>query len=137
MSIQGGIMERWIPLTQYAMESGISISTLRRKIKSNSIAYKLDNGKYLIRSETEAGTSFEIKNEPSSVAIFETAPVRNKPIAIATQTSVSNNFEMELRWKALEARVNGLAKKVDYLIEQNSELNMLVKVFEEKLNASF
>jgi hypothetical protein len=44
---------------------------------------------------------------------------------------------MEMKWRALEARVNGLSKKVDFLVEQNSELNMLVKVFEEKLDGSF
>jgi hypothetical protein len=38
----------WIPLMDYAIKNGVSLSTLRRHIKSNKIAYKLENGKYFL-----------------------------------------------------------------------------------------
>jgi len=39
---------QWIPLMDYAMKKGVSLSTLRRYIKSNKIDYKTENGRYLI-----------------------------------------------------------------------------------------
>lgn len=149
-------MDRWIPLTQYAMEEGVSISTLRRKIKSNTIEFKLDNGRYLIKSEdaepkspvTSAATEvFQKNSSDTAPAIAKTDSngtpamvVRGKDhsaeIANLSREVRQTIADMDLRWRALEVRVNGLAKKVDFLIEQNSELNMLVKVFEEKLDAS-
>lgn len=149
-------MERWIPITQYAIEEGVSVSTLRRKIKTNSIPFRLDNGRYLIRSEASADQRstaiptnvFAISSNDSAPRAQE-APLRSMP-AMASAVNMEGSAdiarvkkemhaalsEMDLKWRALEARLNGLAKKMDFLIEQNSELNMLVKVFEEKLNAS-
>jgi hypothetical protein len=45
-----------------------------------------------------------------------------------------NGEEGGLRWRALEARVSGLAKKLDFFAEQMAELKMLVKIFEERLD---
>jgi len=38
----------WLPLLEYAVRKGISISTLRRRIKANQIQYQLRNGRYFI-----------------------------------------------------------------------------------------
>jgi hypothetical protein len=43
----------WIPLLEYAVKTGISASTIRRHIKSNKIEYKIENGKYLLKSSLE------------------------------------------------------------------------------------
>lgn len=146
-------MEQWVPLTQFAIEEGVSISTLRRKIKANKIEYRLDNGRYLIRTEdSQRGVSSAPQRNPifdiqSSDDRGVNSPMRMIEAARAQVTRPDTNSaevdrleariaDFELRWKAMEARIHGLAKKVDFLVEQNSELNMLVKVFEEKLNAT-
>lgn len=41
----------WIQLTDYSNKYEISISTLRRRIKEESIPYRLDNGKYYLLDE--------------------------------------------------------------------------------------
>ena len=41
----------WLPLVDYAFENGISLSTLRRHIKSNKIHHRKENGRYLILAE--------------------------------------------------------------------------------------
>jgi hypothetical protein len=64
-------MERWVPLTQYAIEEGISISTLRRKIKSNTISFRLDAGRYLIKSETEKTEA--VNSKPITTQVFASA----------------------------------------------------------------
>lgn len=109
----------WLSLTEYALKNGVSISTLRRKIKSNSIVYKMEDGRYLIKSEAVA----KAPTQP----VFTQNSSDQRP-AMSAPTS-------DLHWKALEARVAGLARKVDLMAEQVSELKMLVQIFEEKLEA--
>ncbi len=41
----------WIPLVDYSNKYSISVSTLRRRIKSKSLEFKLDGGKYFILDE--------------------------------------------------------------------------------------
>ena len=41
----------WVPLIEYAVRQGISLSTLRRRIKTNEIKYQLKRGRYFIFEE--------------------------------------------------------------------------------------
>jgi hypothetical protein len=43
----------WIPLVEYAHKKGISLSTLRRHIKSGKITYKVDQGRYLLFDDSD------------------------------------------------------------------------------------
>lgn len=43
-----GSVGQWLPLIEFSIRSGVSLSTIRRKIKSNSIPFKLEKGKYLV-----------------------------------------------------------------------------------------
>ena len=45
-------MAPWLTLQEYSYHKGISISTLRRKIKNEEIEYKLKNGRYFLKSNT-------------------------------------------------------------------------------------
>ena len=124
--------DHWLPLAEYAMRTGTSISTLRRKIKSEAIPYKMEEGRYLLRLEE----AFE--NEKS----FTSSDLTHVPVASGTLTKEAvedmvrkSQEENALRWRALEARVNGLSRKLDYVAEQLAEMKMLVKLFEEKLDA--
>lgn len=156
--------DHWLPLTEYALRSGMSISTLRRKIKSQTIEFKMEEGRYLIRSEDllDAKTGFASSDQtiPQNIpnarpAASEAAPAAAlataSPAAGATPAAANRrgpSQEVEtlreefrqlqeqnvLRWKALEARVAGLAKKLEFFTEQMAETKMLVKIFEEKLD---
>jgi hypothetical protein len=50
----------WVPLMDYAMRKGVSLSTLRRHIKANKVKYKVEDGRYLLWVE-----SFEEVETPS------------------------------------------------------------------------
>src|SRR5690242_17272774 len=39
---------RWISLMDYAMKTGLSLSTLRRYIKAKKVPYRVENGRYLL-----------------------------------------------------------------------------------------
>jgi hypothetical protein len=131
----------WLPLTEYAARTGVSISTLRRKIKSSAIHFKMDGGKYLIKCDRETGsenTTPEVWPEEGpyfSSDIISAPPAQGHATNLGREEVVSLNVpETELKWRALEARVSGLAKKIDMFSEQISELKMLVRIFEERLD---
>lgn len=131
----------------------MSISTLRRKIKANSIAFKMEDGRYLIRSdkssERPAGASVasELSEFTAQTPSNAAALVRERTASLASEHSQLGldklaeelrhyKDEDSLRWRALEARVSGLAKKLELFTEQMAEVKMLVKIFEEKLDRS-
>lgn len=43
-------MSSWLTLQEYSNKQGISISTLRRKIKSQELEYTFKNGRYLLKA---------------------------------------------------------------------------------------
>ncbi len=43
-----GPQEKWLTIVEYSNFKKLSISTIRRYIKSNRIKYKMDDGKYLL-----------------------------------------------------------------------------------------
>jgi hypothetical protein len=43
----------WIPLLDFALRNGVSLSTLRRHIKAGKIVYRIENGRYLLRDSPE------------------------------------------------------------------------------------
>lgn len=152
----------WLPLTEYALRSGMSISTLRRKIKSNAISYKMEEGRYLIRGDELAESPKVLGFSSSDESAFRALPAARpsgalpenaaRPLTVVSGSGVANpsanTSEMEqlreeirrmqednlLRWKALEARVSGIAKKLEFFSEQIAEARMLVKIFEERLD---
>ncbi|RZA08810.1 MAG: hypothetical protein EOP11_03750 [Proteobacteria bacterium] len=161
---------QWLPLTEYALRSGMSISTLRRKIKSNTIDFKMEEGRYLIRSDeltenAQGGyhssdyTEEDEGDDQLEDSVMDTFSAARSGPPKNTSGITGNNFgvpseimqlrqEMQriredasttqeqdsLKLRALDARVSGLAKKLDLFAEQFAELKMLVKLFEEKLD---
>ncbi len=136
----------WLPLTEYALRSGTSISTLRRKIKSNTIEYKMEDGRYLIRSDDVEGappvTGFTSNDAPREkpaaapalvIPAADTADLEQDFLLLRKDVQKTRD-EDSLRWRALEARVAGLAKKLELFSEQVAELKMLVKIFEETMD---
>ena len=50
MSIQkGDVVKNWLPLSEYSTKYKVSISTLRRRIKSDEVIYCFEEGKYLLK----------------------------------------------------------------------------------------
>ncbi|MBY0370797.1 hypothetical protein K2X33_08925 [bacterium] len=47
----------WLPLIEYSVKTGVSLSTIRRKIKTGSIQYRLEKGRYLILHSSQADQS--------------------------------------------------------------------------------
>ena len=45
----------WLPIIDYSKSTGISISTIRRRIKSGKITFRMTDGKYYILSDEQNG----------------------------------------------------------------------------------
>jgi hypothetical protein len=58
----------WLPLMDYAIKRGISLSTLRRHIKANKVTYKVENGRYLLWDDGQS-SSFDELDETSTLQI--------------------------------------------------------------------
>ncbi len=92
----------WLPLMDFSMRKGVSLSTLRRHIKANKVRYRVEGGKYLLFD----GGSAE----------------GNRPATGGDETK-----EPELH-----ARVRLLEQQLRKANEENSELRMLIALYEEK-----
>ena len=42
----------WLPLMEYSIKKGISLSTLRRYIKARKVEFRIENGRYLLFDDT-------------------------------------------------------------------------------------
>lgn len=75
--------QNWLLLTDYASKYRISVSTLRRRIKSHQIPFKFEHGKYLILDSSPA----ETESHPVSSVMQHTEPLRSQPVAVAAQAA--------------------------------------------------
>jgi hypothetical protein len=96
----------WISLMDYATKYGVSLSTLRRHIKANKIQYRVEDGRYLLRS-----------------------PFASTPVARSTESahgsgavSATFNNAQDLQLSLYRAQ------------EEITELKMLVALYEDQLS---
>ena len=112
----------WLPLIEYSVKTGVSLSTIRRKIKSNSIQFRLEKGRYLIycgearMAATPAAPALRVATTPSRPA----DEVR----------MVSEAYEHALKEK--DERIQILEKRNRELEDRLGELRTLVRALEEK-----
>lgn len=88
----------WLSITDYSLYKKVSVSTIRRHIRSNILKYKEEEGKYLIYVANSERV--KLKEEEESLRL---------------------KFELEL-----------VRSQMRQLREENSELRMLVDIYEGK-----
>ncbi|MBS1959152.1 MAG: hypothetical protein JST80_06770 [Bdellovibrionales bacterium] len=99
----------WIPLVEFSVQKGISLSTLRRYIKANKIPWKLVDGRYLVMDD---GTFSAPRNhDPKGVAL------------IVSHDHLATN---------VEERIQNLESALSAANEEIAELKTLVAFYEEK-----
>ncbi len=119
----------WLPLAEYSGEYGISVSTLRRRIKGNKIKFKLIHGKYYLPK----------KSLSSQTQSF--APVPNKAQAASSGHKKSEGIgeniygARELLDELKKAYMQSLQSKEDQIIQlkqQITDLKTLVMYLERE-----
>jgi len=122
----------WLSLSEYSSEYGISISTLRRRIKGKKIKYKLIHGKYFLpRQEL-----------PPQSQNFTPVPTQKAPEVSASGEDNTFQTAKTLLDELKKAYMQSLQSKEDQIIQlkqQISDLKTLVMYLErenEKLTSS-
>lgn len=118
--------ERWVPILDYAVLTGMSTSTLRRYIKANKVKFKIEEGRYLILADPEVARKFaERQKRPVFTSPLETSN-RNMPQTTSSPAQVEDQQRLLKKMQELE-------QKVSRAEEQISELKMLIAIYEEKI----
>jgi len=73
------MIENWLPLVDYSNKYRISISTLRRRIKLDSIPFKLDSGKYYIIDESPDELEGQVNHKQSIQSVHSVLTKKKAP----------------------------------------------------------
>lgn len=143
--------DSWLPLAEYSIKHQISISTLRRRIKSDELDYRLDDGKYFILDEAPQrhGRLEDIrpslKSESFKQALFRKPESVEQSAAPATEHkttitpahveagesvfTAANRLLADLK-KAYSQILQEKEEQIMYLREEVVDLKTLVKILE-------
>lgn len=119
-------MSAWVPLMDYAVKKGVSISTLRRYIKLQKVKYRIDGGKYLLwDDEAEARFAYPPSSVPAASSLLQPSTAFFNPSP--AQPSLEEGAYLQ-RIKKLEANLQAAQEEI-------SELKMLVSLYEDQLHS--
>lgn len=130
--------DSWLPLAEYSMKHHVSISTLRRRIKGDDIAFRFDDGKYLILDEAPKKTASAEEHRPSqsrdaqknsaaAVSLTETEPQIHE--AGESVITAANKLLADLK-KAYTKILQEKEEQILTLREEVVDLCTLVKILE-------
>ncbi len=132
---------QYLSLTEYSSKYRVSISTLRRKIKTDDIKFVFENGKYLIedspmsaprgpRVATASGLDErlheKLHQEPREESREESHSEGSEPVL-----HVANRLLTELK-KAYSQILHEKEEQILYLKEELLDLRTLVRVLESE-----
>lgn len=116
-------MDGWIDLTEFANKYGISSSTLRRRIRSRAIEFKLEKGKYLLRDSDATMGAAPLFSRIHSQAVAASPRLQQSASGLE-QVSVSLEEFEKLQVENRKLR------------EQISELETLIQALESRLGGA-
>lgn len=126
--------EKWLSLSDYSSKYGVSVSTLRRRIKGSQIKFKMINGKYYLANHGERPPQVS-----SSVPTYETqTEVVEKPSLTSQKASVDDNTFQTARVlldelkKAYMDSLQDKEKQIIQLKQQIADLKTLVLYLERE-----
>jgi hypothetical protein len=118
----------WIDLAQFATKYGVSQSTLRRRIRANTIAYRLERGKYFLQDSPEVLSEAPLfarnVNHPQTIAASQRALQSNPDsgagsyLAAAHGPLEEENRKLRKQLAELETFVNALEGEIRRLEAQ-------------------
>lgn len=123
-------MESWLPLNDYANRHRLSVSTVRRRIKSEKVKFRLDDGRYFILDDV---------NEQSPQMTTQESTIKTSAATSVTPTTAAGEvatLPMKLLLEELKrAYLDSLQSKEDQILhlkQQVSDLKTLVMCLEKE-----
>jgi|LakMenEpi03Aug12_release.lakeMendotaPanAssembly.Ray.scaffolds.fasta_scaffold35875_6 hypothetical protein len=133
---------QWLPLIEYSVRTGVSLSTIRRKIKSNSIPFRLEKGKYLILLSSNA-----VNSSSNSQQKWDGMRDRNASMKAEqphTLTSSNPHYHLNEEQSALEAQlaetqrlVSTQQVRIRELENELEEMTLLVQTLEQQYGVKY
>ncbi len=127
-------MDSWLPLNDYANRHRLSVSTVRRRIKSDKVKFRLDDGRYFILDDVSDPSAPVTSQQTTTKAHTGAAAA---PASAATEVAT---LPMKLLLEELKrAYLDSLQSKEDQILslkQQVSDLKTLVMVLEKQNNRS-
>jgi hypothetical protein len=132
----------WLPLTEYSAKFRVSMSTLRRRIKSGEVEHKFAEGKYLIKDVPlqVISSGSETIAPPPSMSSRSQNVAASVPSAGAGKAAETDQF-----WHTTQALLNEIKKAYSLILQEKEEqilqlkdevadLKTLVRVLEDDNN---
>lgn len=121
--------QQWLSLTDYASKYRVSVSTLRRRIKSNQIPYRVVKGRYLVPDESPASDELE-KSVETPTFVAAPIPLRKPAEEESSVFTSANQLLSELK-KAYTSILQEKEEQILQLKEEVADLKTLVRVLED------
>lgn len=127
--------QEWLTLNEYSVKYGVSISTLRRRVRNQQIRFRLEEGKYLVADATTPLESPGRKQIPM--------PGQVKAIEMETPVAQVSNHDGAGFFGAAQKLLEELKKAYTLILQEKeeqicqlkdeiSDLRTLVRVLEEE-----
>jgi hypothetical protein len=128
--------EQWLPITEYSIKHKVSVSTLRRKIKTNEIKFSFEDGKYLLLDEP---VTTHLQHRPSpNVDVGGMKQEQAQPSPALTPAhldgpilTAANKLLVELK-RAYTQILQEKEEQILHLREEVTDLKTLVRVLESE-----
>ena len=135
-------LDNWLSLTDYSHKYRVSISTLRRRIKTSEINFRKEHGKYLLKDEPNIDPAIDQDIRFGMGATSQTAEDHNDPMLERFREEVASREGTEpvistatkLLNELKRAYMNILQEKEEQIVllkDEVSDLKTLVRVLEQ------
>jgi predicted site-specific integrase-resolvase len=113
---------QWIPLMDYSMKTGVSLSTLRRHIKAGKIEFRRHEGRYLLKDESPGQASVRSAS-PSSFSTTRPETIFSR-VSSDSRPSVADSRNVD--------DLNAIRLQLRHAQEEIAELKTLLACYEER-----
>ena len=116
--------QNWLPLIEYSAKYRVSLSTLRRRIKSGELEFKLSEGKYLIKDGPQPVVhSVEIEAIAPPTSVSPQLP-QITPIRLVPTVKDTDNDQF---WQATQGLLNEIKKAYSLILQEKEEQILQLK----------
>ncbi len=121
--------KNWISLIDYSTKYQISVSTLRRRIRNNTIAYEVRDGKYFIEE-----SEIEKTGRGRKPIEIPTGTLEGKDFVESNTTNQMTQVLVEELKRAYAQILTDKEEQIEQLKEEISDLRTLVRVLESEVD---
>ena len=125
----------WLPLMEYSAKYRVSLSTLRRRIKSGELEHKLADGKYFIKdapasSPKASSPSLQTNSKPETIAPPSSVRSQESGAAVTsgkTSAAKDSGVDQDQFWRSTQSLLNEIKKAYSLILQEKEEQILQLK----------